>query len=175
MHLNSWKPYLERQQRATGLGQVNLHASRCGRQCEKKENQIGFQQYTAFFNKQVNSQEVTFTPTIQTLIRSCSRFLSEPHRKSSRTTSDIYPNSGLFINYVCTHGSSTLPPSLTLKDSVHRGNKNEILDFIVPVNLSHALRTIAVLAGAVLIRIFCLGSAVPVSQMSLFRFTPKRQ
>ena len=85
-------------------------------------------------------------------------------------------NSGQIINdHVVSQESSTLPPSLTLKGSIHPGNKDEIMDSIVPADLAHTVTTAAVLDGAVLILISRPKSAMTVSQTSLFWFTTKRQ
>ena len=48
----------------------------------------------------------------------------------------------------------SLLPHFTLKDSLHCGKKDEILDSITPADLAHAVRTATVLDVAVLIQIF---------------------
>ena len=60
-----------------------------------------------------------------------------------------------------------------MKGSLHRGNKDEMLDCIAPAD--HAHQTAAVLDGSVLIQNFRPGSVVAISQTHKFRFTPKRQ
>ena len=73
--------------------------------------------------------------------------------------------SGRIINdYVFSNESSTLPPLLTWKGSLHHGNKSEILDCIVPADLDNQrpVTTSAVLDGVVLIQMPCPGSAVTI-------------
>ena len=54
--------------------------------------------------------------------------------------------SGPFTNdFVFSHESSFPPPSLTLKDSLHCGKNDNILDSIAPADLAHAVRTATVL------------------------------
>ena len=110
---------------------------------------IGFQLYTTFLNKRVSSQEEAFTATLhKTVLKLFKASLSEPRRKSkvfvikyqqAKTTQILLAaNSGRFFNdYVFSHESSTLPPSLTYKGSLHHGNKSEILDCIVPADLDN--------------------------------------
>ena len=132
----------------------------------RKEKDIEFQLYTAFLRSQLWG--AAFTATMHKTILNLFKVSDWSHRKPSITTSEIYPDNvgndtGHIINdYVFPYESSTL----TLKGSLCRGNKVEILDCIVPADLAH------VLDGAVLISIFRPESAV--SQTSLFRFTPKR-
>ena len=58
---------------------------------------------------------------------------------------------------------------LTLKGSRRHGNKDEILDCIVPANIA------CMFDGAVLISIFRPESAMTIPNMYLLRFTQKRQ
>ena len=64
-------------------------------------------------------------------------------------------NSVHIINdYVFSHKSSTLSPSLTLKGGSQRGNKDEILDCIVTADPVFAVMTAAMLGGTVPTSIF---------------------
>ena len=101
--------------------------------------------------------------------------LSEPRRKSevsviksqqAKTTQIMLAaNSCRIINdYVFSHESYTLPPSLTRKGSLHHGNKSEILDCIVPADLDNQrpATTDAVLDCAVLVQMLRPGSYVAI-------------
>ena len=121
---------------------------------EIKVKYIGFKLYTAFLSR-VCSQVTAFTATM--------------HKTSLK-----WLNHGESHHHVFYHESSTLHPLLTLKGSLQRGNKDEILDSIVPADLAHAVTTVAVLDGAVLISIFRPKSSMTMPQTSLFCFTPKR-
>ena len=54
-------------------------------------------------------------------------------------------------HYIFSHERSTLPPSLTLKESIDYGNMDKILDCIFPADLAHKrpVTTTAVLDEAV--------------------------
>ena len=77
------------------------------------------------------------------LIWICSRSLSEPRSKSSRTTSEIYPDfvSSEFWSHLqrlCILPWKPHPSSLSYtNDSLHLGIKDEILDCIVRIHLTH--------------------------------------
>ena len=111
--------------------------------------------------------------------------LSELQRKSevsliknqqARTTQILLAaNSGRIINdYVFSHESSTLPPSLTRKGSLHHGNKSEILDCIVHADLDNQrpVTTDAVLYSAVLIKLLCPGSSMTIRDYATDVFEP---
>ena len=82
---------------------------------------------------------------------------------------------GRVINdYVFSHESSTLPPSLSQKESLYHGNKSEILGCIVPADLDNQrpVTTAAVLDGAVLIQMLRPGSAMTIRDYFTDVFAP---
>ena len=84
-------------------------------------------------------------------------------------------NSGRIINnYLFSHESPTLSPSLTLKGSLHHGNKSEILDRIVPADLDNQrpVTTDAVLDCAVLVQMLHPGSYVAIRDYVTDVFVP---
>ena len=111
------------------------------------------------------SQEEAFTSTLhKTNLKLFKASLSEPRRKSkvsiiknqqAKTTQILFAaKSGRIINdYVFSHESSTIPPSLTRKGILHHRNTSEILDCFVPADLDNQrpVTTNAVLNCAVLI------------------------
>ena len=72
------------------------------------------------------------------------------------------------------HESSTFPPSLTGKGKMHKGDKSEILQCIVPKDLESVRpeTTAAVLDGAVLIQMLRPRNAVTLGEYYMEEFVP---
>ena len=143
MHLNAfeklWNLFLEDSGELLDLDQ-SIFMPPDVEDSVRKEKDIGFQLYTTFPNKRVSYQEEAFTATLhKTNLKLFNVSLSEPRRKSEVSviknqqakTNQILlaANSSRIINdYVFSNESSTLPPSLIRKGSLHHGNKSENLE-----------------------------------------------
>lgn len=132
----------------------------------RKIKEIGLERYKAFVDNRIISQEKAFTaPIPNTKLKLFKASLCQPRRKAEvkvikdqqakMTQVLLAAHSGRNISEsVFSHESSVYPPSLTRKGCMHHGVKSEILDCIVPVDLSNCrpVTTAAVLDGAVLVQ-----------------------
>ena len=148
--------------------------------------ETGQQLYSSFLEKRICSQDEPFTAILpKTNIKLFKTKLAEPRRKSDIALIKDQHNKGTHIMLAAksgrtiteslfAHESSTFPPSLTGKGKMHKGDKSEILQCIVPKDLESVRpeTTAAVLDGAVLIQMLRPRNAVTLGEYYMEEFVP---